>query len=338
MARTLVNVMDQNDRKNWFHNSACLFDQRGIPAAQVSIDSAHRAVDRWFYRFSAGAGTMTFRSRKNNGSPNNKTFYCITAESTAGSATGVTQNCLRHVWEKSESRKILTLANGQFSVGFWYLSTVTGTHCAQATFGAGSFTAVTSSQAVTFNYPVASTWQYVTVTFNLPITGNGVDAENVGALFIDIGPKTSVGSGVTTWASGNNFTITQMMCNPGPIVYPWRMCGNNEAEELAICQRYYEKSFDQGTTEASPTNTGSFRENASSVGVCRSSCRFKVTKRTTPNINVYSVNATTPQRIYMAGVNQVAGITTNGETGFTVEAAGGVNADCLYQFTAECEL
>lgn len=235
-----VNIIGSHSQ-NFLHNSAILYQQRGIPAAVVALDGTHKSVDRWYYRFEASSGSMTFRNRQNNGSPNNKTYYCITAESTAGSATGVIQNTIRQVMEKSHARKLLTMANGVFSLGFWYSSNVNGTHTAMCTFNTTTaFTASHSgTQVVTFNYTGSGAWQYVTATFNMPITGNGTDPETGAGLLVNIGPR-NASQGITTWASGNNFQVTQMQLNPGPTPATWRMHGENETEELAICKRYYQ--------------------------------------------------------------------------------------------------
>jgi hypothetical protein len=284
---------------------------------------------------------MTFRSRQNNGTPNNATFWVMTCESEAGSASSVTQNHARHVWEKSTSRELLTAANGYLTVSFWYNTSTLGTHAVMLDFGA-SFTGPQSSVAAAITQ-TAPGWQYHVVTFYMPITGNGSGNENDGALFVNIGPRAG-GIGQLTWAAGQNFNITQIVVNAGIAPIKWKLCGDNEADELAICQRYYEKSYDPTTTPGTGTSAGAIRGISAAsggIGTVVLNFLYKTKKRTGPSIAVYSTNGGSPGFIRdEAGADRAASLVTSGTSGVSITNSVGTSGVTGHQchVVAECDL
>lgn len=66
-----------NRPQNYAHNSGFNFAQRAQMSIQSALSTTGFAADRWIYRFEAGAGTLTYRARQNNISPNNATQWCF---------------------------------------------------------------------------------------------------------------------------------------------------------------------------------------------------------------------------------------------------------------------
>lgn len=116
--------------------------------------------------------------------------------------------------------------------------------------------------------------------------------------------------------------------------------------ELAMCQRYYEKSYVDGVAPGSVTATGMWSSQAYSAAYYYAPyVYFKVTKRTTPSIVIYSVNNGAAGNMYAwsTGVNFVpasvygSGI---GTQGIQFYAGSGLTAGVEYacHWTASAEL
>ena len=143
-----------------------------------------------------------------------------------------------------------------------------------------------------------------------------------------IGGGSYAGSGVTgTVTGGTNLniefdtgTLSLVQLEAGSVATPFehRMYG----QELALCQRYYEKSFAQQTAPGNGANTTSLlTEVNSSRGYASGSTgndgfliQYKVTKRTSPTLNPFGNSL---GQWLLAG-NSNAGLTivASGESGF----------------------
>jgi hypothetical protein len=112
------------------------------------------------------------------------------------------------------------------------------------------------------------------------------------------------------------------------------------AQELMLCQRYYEKSYDYATAPGTATNNGAswLLLPASSTGAMGLNSRFSVNKRTNPTVTLYD-SAGTSGKCYKGG-NGKTGIAdmigTGGFRGYTND-----NTDTQefgYQWAAVAEL
>lgn len=100
----------------------------------------------------------------------------------------------------------------------------------------------------------------------------------------------------TTWLTGTNhdFSVAGIMILPGnwegltSAQYQFVRAGRNFQDELAMTQRFYEKTYDLETAPGSLVFNGAHRFNhPGSVGV-EGNYYFRVTKRATPTITFYS--------------------------------------------------
>lgn len=111
----------------------------------------------------------------------------------------------------------------------------------------------------------------------------------------------TLANGDITTATGDLVSFAEVQLNEGPVAAPFERAGGSVGGELALCQRYYEKSFDVGTAPAQGPNLTSFstREglewgpmpyrnrletNSYPTG---SQFKFKVTKRAAPTGTIY---------------------------------------------------
>jgi hypothetical protein len=232
------------------------------------------------------------------------------------------------VLQKIEGYSARDLVGKTFTLSFWVRSAKTGVHC--VTFQ-NDFTGSTDrSYVAEYNVLVANTWEYkqITVIGGL-ITAGTWDWTNGSG--VNVGWTLCCGSswqGASgSWQSsllygtssqvnvldtiGNVFAITGVQLEVGSIATPFEH--RPFGMELALCQRYYEKSF--------PYNYEPVQNIVSLVGATdgvrgavlatgqvvnqkfSSAVKFAVTKRTTPTITTYapdsatanwSLNTTTP--------------------------------------------
>ena len=127
--------------------------------------------------------------------------------------------------------------------------------------GGGSVTLVNGS--------LPTTWTKYTGTYTIP--GN---ANNVGLQFGFAGLGNTA-SANTVW-----YEITQVQLEEGSVATPFEQ--RPMQTELALCQRYYEKSYLLGTAPGSVTAAGTFTSVAGTnvFGFAESSIKFAVPKRT----------------------------------------------------------
>jgi hypothetical protein len=114
-------------------------------------------------------------------------------------------------------------------------------------------------------------------------------------------------------------------------------------QELALCQRYFEKTYDQGTAPATATSTGSiqFRGSSSSTAASYTQMpiRYVVTKRATPTVVFYDT-AGTSAHWTSAGSQSGAkdiGASSSYSTGFTATVSETFD-QVAGHFTADAEL
>lgn len=131
-----------------------------------------------------------------------------------------------------------------------------------------------------------------------------------------------------TTASLTANTQTNVEFSTGTVLRPQLELGTLEttferriyASELELAQRYYEKSFDQGTAPATNTGVLTGAEFAQALGATLSiqhTLRYKVEKRTAPIITLYNTNAANAQMR-----DQNTGADCSGTTALNVGTSG----------------
>lgn len=195
------------------------------------------------------------------------------------------------------------LAQDYFTFSFFVKSSLTGIYCIsfRNTGGDRSFikeytiSAANTWQFITFNVlpsPTAGTWNYtnalgILIDFNLAVGSTRFTTANSW----QTGNFNSTSNQVNFMATVNNvFEIQLIDMYKGLTTLPWTV--RSEAEELALCQRYYFKTFNQGTNVAQNSGT---TVGAHSYIVTNglgtnggNSINFPVSMRTTPTMTAYN--------------------------------------------------
>jgi len=239
---------------------------------------------------------------------------------------------------------------------FWVRSSLTGT------FG-GTLLNSGASRNYVFSYTInsANTWEQKTVTIIGDTSGTWLTTNGAGFYVrFSIGAGSSVTGTAGSWSgttyrsvtgqtsvvgtSGATFYITGVQLEKGSTAtsFDYRPYGT----ELALCQRYYEKSYAQGTVAGTGSTSGNgggivsstlAGSTAGNTGFLPLSIPFKVTKRTSPTLVSYDFDGTANAvRVYPAdakktGVTAFANLVDTG--GFQFMSFDASSATSLTSFT-----
>jgi hypothetical protein len=135
--------------------------------------------------------------------------------------------------------------------------------------------------------------------------------------------------------------IAQLQVNSGDTSLPFQP--KSFAEEFALCQRYYEKSYDDDVVPGSATANGSIWWTSRGADTMdQTNIRFKVNKRVSPTMTIYSTGTgaigKAKDGIALVDIPIVTGNT--GKTGSEVAAATNTVSGHYYSFhyAADAEL
>jgi hypothetical protein len=251
--------------------------------------------------------------------------------------------------QKIES--VRTLAGQTATISFWAKAS-TGTPNVGVTleqsFGAGGSSTVVTTIA---KQVISSSWARYSFTVAVPsISGKTIGSGGDDKLNVYI--FTSCGSAVTGYSTDvgvQNVTIDiwGVQVEAGSVATAFQTATGTIQGELAYCQRYYEKSYDQGTAPATSTFNGIYWASGSAASATTSylntALRFAVTKRNVPSITFYDAvgNANQCSRSTLGvGDNNAQAVTAGqiGNTGSNVYSTGTSNTTFMFHYVASSEL
>jgi len=306
---SLVNCTDINYTgfKNRIINGAMVIDQRNAGAASANTINGY-FLDRWFVTQST---TGKLIAQQNAGAVTPPTGFSNYLGITSQSAYSVTSTDLFLIFQAVEGFNSSDFSFGTASastvtLSFWVRSSLTGN------FGA-SIKNAAADRSYPFSYTIlaANTWEQKSVTIAGDTSGTWIGATNGIGLYLSF----SLGSGSTrlgtanTWASANydaptgstsvvgtngaTFYITGVQLEKGSTAtsFDYRPIGT----ELALCQRYFCKTFPIGTAPGNDvTIAGAFRGTAVTINALSQiepagTWKFPVSMRATPGtITLYA--------------------------------------------------
>jgi hypothetical protein len=240
------------------------------------------------------------------------------------------------------------------TVSFWVRSSLTGT------FG-GSLRNSASDRSYPFTYSisVADTWEQKSVTIAGDTSGTWLTTTGIGLVVtwgLGAGPDRSGTAGA--WNSNNNNTATGAVSVIGTLNATWFVTGvqlevapsatsfdyRPFGTELALCQRYYEKSYDEATTPGTSTEAGALLAiSPGNINRVFGSIQLRVTKRGTPTYTVYSTTGASGNfRDITTSSDKAASLaTTAGQNGVGLISSAGITAvtdTIAFHYTASAEL
>jgi hypothetical protein len=314
----------------------------------VTTNSANRTygVDRWYGFGQASDGVFTIaQSTTAPAGFVNSTLITVT---TADASIGATQEYL--FGQIIEGFNVSDLGFGSananaITLSFWIRSSVTGTFG-----GVLANSGRDRSYPFTFAISSANTWEQKTLTIAGDTTGTWATDNGVGlrvdfSLGAGSSYLASAGAWTTTAArgatgqtnliatNGATFYITGVQLEAGSVATPFER--RSYGQELALCQRYFEKSKISGVGYGDSVASLRCGATTSPMNV---SVWFGVDKRSSPTVTLYD-NDGTAGRVYKGGANKVASTPNIGVRGFVGGTSDATSADeLIFGWTASAEL
>jgi hypothetical protein len=255
--------------RNLIINGAMQVAQRG-----TSFTDNVFTLDRWkFNEFAAGTRTITQSTDVPVGFSNSLKY--VNDATPATSYFFVT---------KVERKDFERLSGQTLTCSFYVTASVAINNARWALDVNGDNT--TSDESSTGTYNITTSWQRV--TFNVTL-GDFSTYTFTDSGFLSVLPLTSSDT-FPTIPANTSIWFTGIQLEVGDTATPFEH--RSFAQELALCQRYYERSYDYGTASGTATGNGGATlvgNNYSSGQVLYASqMRFVVAKRTVPTFSFWS--------------------------------------------------
>lgn len=243
----------------------------------------------------------------------------------------------------------------QITLSFYVRSPKTGQHSVGFRNAAAN-----RAYATTYTVAVADTWEKKTVTLTADTSGSwdtgasiglqihwplatGSDLEVASADTWETSDNLSVAGSVNVMDNAsNNFHLARVKLELGPAATEFQR--RPFGEVLALCQRYYEKTFQQSIAPAQSAGLlGALPSTGASDGAFNLSWRYAVPKRATPTIITYNPSAANANvRNEADGTDTGVTVVNSGESGvsFLQSAKDATDAGdrMTLHATAEAEL
>ena len=346
--------------RNRIINGDMRIDQRNAGASVTITNTGANTytLDRWF---AYGNNASKFSIQQNAGSVTPPAGFANYLGVTSLAATTVASGDQYILGQAIEGFNAADLAWGTASaatitISFKAYSSLTGTFGGALRNSAG-----TRSYPFTFSVSAANTWETKSITVAGDTSGTWLTNNGVGLyLYLGLGVGSTYLGTAGAWAgalytsatgatnvvatNGATFYITGVQLEAGTVATPFER--RSYGQELALCQRYYEKTYDLGSVPGTATTNGlQFCTIIISSGNINGSIVFRVSKRAAPTMTYYDSAGTSGRGSYAFTSNNwgtavpVAGAASN-ETGATLQTTGAGFGTCpvFVHYTAFAEL
>lgn len=254
-------------------------------------------ADRWTYYDTGTSRTVT----RDTDVPNNTSLYSQKMVVVTGGTNKVID-----IGQRIEGQIAGRFAGKSITMSFWVKGSVgSGTinNCLVALQYASALENWTTSENTTVSptFTTTGSWTKISFTQVLPATSaSGYSLNNGLSIAIQFGASDSTTLTVN---------LTQVQLCAGDVALPFMP--KSFEEELRMCLRYYEKSYDYGTAIATNTAVGVVDLLAASISSALNNVSFKVRKRTTPVIAYYSIAGTASKiSLWSDGMDKGATVTS----------------------------
>ena len=296
--------------KNLIINGDMRIDQRNagasvtIPAAAITY-----TLDRWF-GYASQASKFTVQQNAGSVTPPSGFTNYIGATSSSSYSVGASDlfitsqrieglNTAHLAWGTADAKTV--------TLSFWVRSSLTGT------FG-GSVKNSAGNRSYPFSYTISSanTWEQKTITISGDTTGTWLTTNGIGIdLNFGLGAGASYVGTAGSWQSANLVSATgatSVVGTSGATLYITgvQLEANTTAtpfenlqygQQLALCQRYLQSSWSQGSAIGSAVGqtTNSVQQSWGNLnaGIAGQAFLLPVTMRTSPTLVVYDMALTT---------------------------------------------
>lgn len=317
--------------------------QHGAGWSPLTDATATYTADRWeaFENLVTGdldilQATTGGPTEAESGVGTRRHFHALVSAADSGVGAGE----YSYLMQKLEGMVYKQLAKGWATLTFWIRAKVAGTYC--VAFQNGTGPPANASWVAEYTVAAPNTWEKKTIEVNLD-ESVGTWTENGTGLGFRVVFVLSCGSTRQTtttgaWVAGDKLAtsnqtnlfdnlsdeirIAQVQLNAGRSGFP--LLVRHPEAELALCQRYHEKSYEPDTAPTTSTEVGMHRANCVGFSVGNGlpwgigmHPRFRVLKRATPTVSLW-VQTGGANSWYIGGANRVSVAGNIGVTGFDV--------------------
>ena len=296
-------------RKNLVINGAMQVAQRSTSVTGIGASAGYFTVDRFNINVNGTSGrlTMTQTADGPSGFANCIKLDCTTAD------TDMDANKFIILEQRFEGQDLQRFMKGtsdakEYAVSFYVKGNASATYVAE-------LFDVDNTRQVSKTFSVTTSWTRVELTFPADTTG-AFDDDNEQSLNLHLwlvsGTTYTSGTLSQTWTanSGNNanravgggnffsstdntFFITGMQLEVGSVATEFE--DRSFGEELAACQRYYQKSYPQGRTPGTAVTDNKkiqFSFGTAGDGIVGYNASLPVVMRTNPTTTIYDGDGT----------------------------------------------
>jgi len=348
----LIGSQSALSNRNLIINGAMQVSQRGDVTGKTA--TTYGGPDRWELGINGlGTHSISQSSTAPDGFSNSYKVDCTTADASpaAGDFLVATHKIeaqnLQHIQYGSSGAQKLTLS-------FYVRSNKTGTYVTE-------LLADDPSRIICATYTISSadTWEFKKITFDGDTAGTGINDDNGVGLFVNFwlgaGSTYTSGTLATAWQAfdaadrvagqtvniadntANEWMITGVQLELGEQATPFEH--RSFGDELARCQRYYQKSYNHDNAPGSSTNTGklNFSVGAAANTFHRFGVHFPTAMRQNATFTVRSTTGATGNvRVNNSG-DQAATVETPGENGASIYANRNATLGDFFWFHYEAD-
>jgi hypothetical protein len=336
-----------NQHKNYVINGKFDIWQRGT----TQTTSGYGSADRWQFTNTGSTKTTSQQSFTlgQTDVPENPKYFSRTVVTSVAAVGNFTANFQR-------MENVLLSSGKTFTLSFYAKADATKNIAVEFTqsFGTGGAPSADVTSISVSTLALTTNWQKYTVTGTFP----SVSGKTLGTagndyfqfiFWLEAGSTFNTRTNTLGQQSGT-FDISQVQLEEGSVATNFEY--RSIQTELALCQRYYEKSFQLVTAPAQNVGTTGMhyfpQVVAASTIMGTPTVRFIVPKRSTPTITIFNPSAANAQ-IRNAAINaDFSGTTINttgnptSEVSFSVfgtaPAASAAGNGCGFHWTADAEL
>jgi len=337
--------------KNLIINGDFEIAQRGTSFISAS---PNYTLDRWAYgKNGTMAQDVTQDSDVPTGAqarryiPNSVLFDCTTAQPSIGAGD------YSFTFQKIEGYNFQAIAQKTFTLSFWVKATKTGTYCISL-----RNSGFDRSYVAEYTVNSIDAWEFKTITVApSPSTGtwNYTNGAGISVEFI-IAAGSNFHTTPNAWQTGSFLSTSNQVNGVASVSDQFRLAGvqveagsvatefekRNIQQEIELCQRYYEKSYDLTINPGSAVSEGIvyLRVGDPASGIMTIYSKYQTPKRALPIITLYDT-AGNPGKIGYSGVgnNQVGIVSDSGFNSFAVSTdSSGSRNGLFFQYIANSEL
>lgn len=296
-------------RTNFLMNGDCSIAQRALTLASISSGSNFRVIDRWAPNvFNGGTWTMS-RSTDIPGAlssyqgGSSMRFECTTAD------VSLLTSHMAAIYQTIEGQIFQALKSKFATMSFWVKTNKIGPYSVSFRNSSTVVNPNARSWVSPFTVIAPNTWEYKTVYVDFSEETTGVwDFSNAYGCIVEFNFHPGVNRQTATpnvWTTGdggidcltgqnnladtigNYVQLTQLRLTAGEH-QGFELAGGDFEGEVALCERYYEKSYPTDVNPGTLSASGAFLFTGPVSAIRRVSSPFKTRKRATPVVTVYA--------------------------------------------------